>query len=76
MAVDGQQALTSSQVDNMQVPTQLPVRLCAVGRRLYLQESLEGKGQAQFHHFASWGMVTFSTRSVPSVASATIIVIS
>lgn len=62
--------------DDMEVPAGPPVRVGAIGRRSPLQKPLEGEGQAQLHHVASWGMVTFSTRRVPFSASAIIMVIS
>lgn len=53
VAVNGQQALSSPQINDMQIPAKTSVRLRAVGRRFPFQEPLKGKGHSQLHHLAS-----------------------
>ena len=53
VAVNGQQALSSPQINDMQIPAKASVRLRAVGRRFPFQEPLKGQGDSQLHHLAS-----------------------
>lgn len=76
VAVHGQQAVAAPQLDDVQIPAEVPASFAAVGRWLLVQKPLQGKGQSQFHQFTSWGMRIFSTWMAPPVTSARIRVIS
>lgn len=54
VALHGQQAVAAPQLDNMQIPAEVPADFAAVGRRLLVQKPLQGKDQSQFHQFTSW----------------------